>query len=85
MNSAAIISLWLNTGDSTRDTMVLFKVLTRLKPLKSMVKLKLKSGEDPTLPLLQLLNSQTRDVNREKYLFWIYIVTTLLNLAVHDD
>jgi len=49
--------------------MVLFRVLTKLKPLKNMVKLKLKSGEDLILPLLLLLNLQTRDVNKEKYIF----------------
>jgi bisphosphoglycerate-dependent phosphoglycerate mutase family 1 len=44
-----------------RDTMVHFKVLTKLKPLKNTVKHKLKSGEDLTLPLLLLLSLQMRD------------------------
>jgi len=62
--------------------MVLFRVLTKLKPLKNMVKLKLKSGEDLILPLLLLLNLQTRDVNKEKYILNLLFLKTLFNLVV---
>lgn len=61
-NLIAIIFLLLKIGDSTKDTMELYKDLTSLKLCKSMEKSKFKYGEEALIFLLQNLRIMMLDI-----------------------